>query len=98
MLSEWGNIVGKCFHSLGTDGYVQYQGKFLAQVEGNPGLFVAELAEWLVGQGGSYRVFELAALARDGIYLYETAEEMREAYDEGLVPRRPSRAAARGAE
>lgn len=78
---------GKFFHLLDDDGYAEWQGRVVAELPN--GSLVVELLDWVVG-GRSWgkRIIPAADIGRT--VLYETDEEMREAYECSGVAR-PSR-------
>lgn len=71
-------LVGQFFHSL-NHGVVEYQGRVLAEVV--DGFFIIMTYSWL--DGAPYKKMVVHIQAMGDWFLYDTADEMRESYENG---------------
>ena len=87
--TDWGQLVGKFFHSRDPDGYVRWQGRVAAEVQ--PGYFMVECFEWFTGSFGSRSVVPLTQMVEERWVWYRTDEDMRYAhrYAIGGIRERP---------
>jgi hypothetical protein len=83
---DWSNLVGKFFHELGEDGYVERQGIIVG--EPYPQVFVVTYFEWITGSPSwGERLFTLDNILQGEWRFYPTIEDMREAYEYGGIAR-----------
>lgn len=72
-------LVGRFFHSIGKDGYIQWQGRVLDSPE--PGWYLVETFCWVMGEPYVEQLVELSTMK--GWLFYPDAEAMRFSYDYG---------------
>ncbi len=84
--ADWSTLVGKYFHELGEDQKVDRQGVILA--EPYPQVFVVKYSEWITGSPTwGTQLVTLDNILKGQWRFYQTAEEMREAYDYSGIAR-----------
>ena len=84
-----GGLVGHFFHSIAPDtGRLQWQGKIIGRPE--PGLYLVELFEWLLGEPSARHLVRIEDMA--GWLLYADREDMLYSFRYG--PARAARTAA----
>lgn len=82
----WDSVEGKFFHSFDDEGYVKHQGQILRQ--SNDEIVVVAFFERLTGSRNGTKLVWLREIVDGSWALYETVEEMRDAYEHGLVKTR----------
>jgi hypothetical protein len=82
-------LVGKYFHTLDPDtGAAIYQGQILDVITGSRYEYaVVQLFEWLFGAESDIKLFVLADLTERYATFYNTAEDMKVAYETKLKSR-----------
>ncbi len=76
------DLVGLWFHSRDDQGEIQWQGHIIGRPE--PGLYLVQLFEWLMGSPSVVRLVRADAMT--GWQFYRTGEAMREWHDEHANP------------
>ena len=85
--ADWDTLVGKAFHELGEDGYVERQGIILG--EPYPQVFIVQHFEWIAGNPSfGERLVTLDNMLKGKWQFYATIEDMNEAHDYGGIARR----------
>lgn len=88
-ISDWTTLKGKFFHDFDDEGYVQHQGHIVDFI--NQEIAIVQYADWVMGQPSTVRAVWLRDIVDRGWALYSSVEAMRDAYDSGLVRRRPEK-------
>ena len=83
---KW-DLVGKFFHNFGADGFVANHGTIKAIL--NDETVVVDYFEWLTGSLHSTRLVTIKEIVEGKWYLYDSDEQMRDAYAIGIVKVRP---------
>ena len=87
--NEWASLVGTFFHLLGDDGKVDWQGQIEARLDDGKRLVVLYF-DWFTGAPMTRRVIDYEAAVAAGLFIYRSAEAMRESYEHAFVPVRRS--------
>jgi putative NADPH-quinone reductase len=86
---DWTTLKGKFFHEFDDEGYVKHQGHILDFV--NQDIAIVQYLDWIMGQPSTIRAVWMRDIVDRGWALYSSDEAMRDAWDGGLVPRRPEK-------
>ena len=81
--ADWSTLKGKFFHAFDEEGYVKYQGQIIDLV--GEEIVIILLFEWFTGSPTLHKAMWISDIVDDGWALYNSDEEMREAYDIKLV-------------
>ena len=82
------SLVGQFFHTFDDEGFVRNQGVIKALL--NDEIAVVDYFEWITDSLHSTTLVWVKEIVDGKWYLYNSAEEMRDAHDIGIVKGRPS--------
>jgi len=74
-------LVGQCFHSIDTDGSIQWQGVVLSRPE--PGWYCVQLFEWFMGEPNVRKLVPIKKM-KDWLF-YKDVQEMNFSYEKGVA-------------
>lgn len=74
-------LIGKFFHSLNSEGNVEWQGCVVGSPE--PGWYLLQLCEWMMGEPNVMRLVRIEEM--NSWLFYPNSESMTHSYDEGAA-------------
>jgi len=87
LVANWSTLKGKFFHNFDEGGYVMNQGEIVDLV--GEDIAIVQLFSLVMGEPTYQKAFWVEDIVDGRWALYSTVEEMREAYEIGLVKPRP---------